>query len=661
MMYIFKFTFNILSLMALALCVGILVDDSIVILENIHRHIQMGKDPKQAAIEGRKEIGMAAIAITLCDVVVFAPLAFMTDMVGQFFREFGLTVVFATLFSLFISFTVTPMLASRMLKKEDDETPKGQKKTGWFAGLFDGTIKKWYASFLSWALNNRWKIVSIVTLGVVLSGLLIPLGYIQTEFLPRYDNSNFSISMELSPGSTLKQTDEKAKTVEQYLKTLPEVQNFFTTVGSGNDNGSTSISVNLVSKSQRKKSQSDLVKDVRAWGKSLTGVSFTVTESAIVQSTSIDGSKPVILQVTGSDTDVLKQIAKNVEDAVKSVSGTVDVDNTLGSGASELRVQIDRLAASEYGVTTYDIASALRTAIEGTKAGIYRQNGDEYDVVVKFNDAQVKTPSDIGSIKLVNPAGQQISVDQVASVFQSDSPREILRLDRQEVATISANLQGRALGAVNGDIQEKLKSVSLPYGYQIVFGGDQKNMSTSFSSLIKVMIASILLVYMILVVLYESFLTPFIRMLSLPCGIIGALGALALTGKTLSLISMIGLIMLDGLVSKNGTLLIDYTNTLMKKGVPLREALIEAGTTRLRPILMTSVTMIVGMLPLALALGDGSELKSGMAVVLVGGLITSTIISPIFLPVAYTMIDDLRRIFPKKHKQDAGIDGGAAI
>ncbi|HYF84530.1 MAG TPA: efflux RND transporter permease subunit [Clostridia bacterium] len=661
-MYVLNFTFNIVSLTALALCVGILVDDSIVVLENIHRHMNMGKDHITAAIDGRAEISLAAIAITLCDVVVFAPIAFMTDLVGQFFRQFGLTVVFATLFSLFISFTLTPLMASRIYKKSggigkpDEEHSENQGK---LSKLFDKYAKPAYSSFLVWCLDNRWKIVSIVMAGVVFSAALIPLGVIDAEFLPKFDQSKLNVSLSLTPGSSLEKTNEKTKQVEEHLKSMPEVKEFFTTVGAESNEAAAEININLVDKNKRKKNVSQLAKELRGWGKSITGISFSVSEPSIVGQTSVAGAKPVILNITGTDTEILKGVSREVEDIVRSVSGAVDIDNSIRASQPEIKVKIDRLAASEYGISIAGLASTLRTAIAGTEAGVFRQNGDEYDIIVSFNKDQVRTPGDIGAIKVISPAGQPISLSQIAEIYQSDSPQEVLRLDRQKVVTISANLQGRALSDANGEITEKLKILKLPYGYQIKLSGDQENMTDSFSSFIKALVASILLIYMILVVLYESYLTPLIRMLSLPCGIIGALLALAITGKTLNLISLIGIIMLDGLASKNGTLLIDYANTLMKRGLPLREALLESGITRLRPIIMTSITMIMGMMPLALALGEGSEIKSGMAVALIGGLITSTLLSPVLLPVVYTLMDDWKNHIHRKRSKNTNINGGA--
>jgi len=327
---------------------------------------------------------------------------------------------------------------------------------------------------------------------------------------------------------------------------------------------------------------------------------------------------------------------------VRGVPGATDVDNTMGATQTEVSVQVNRLAASTYGLSPYDIVAVMRTALAGTNVGVYRYAGDEYDMVVRYREDQLSTPWDLGTLKVTNPAGQQISLSQVATFVTTDSPQEVLRRDRQNVATISANIEGRALGTVTAGVQQAMKGLHLPFGYQVSYGGDTANMTSAFGSLAWALGASILLVYMILVVLYESFLTPLIRMLSIPCGVIGAFAALAVTGKAINIISFIGLIMLDGLISKNGTLLIDYTNTLVKRGLPLRNALREAGVTRLRPILMTSVTMIVGMLPLALSLGASSEIRSGMAAVLIGGLVTSTLLTPILLPVVYTIMDDVR-------------------
>jgi len=648
-MYLFHFTLNIVSLMALGLCIGILVDDSIVILENVDRHILLGEDSRTAAVRGRMEIGLAAVAITLCDVVVFAPIAFLSDIVGQFFRQFGVTVVAATLLSLLVSFTITPMMASRMLgggkRKDAPDTapPSGEPANqGAFGRFFETSVKGGYRRFLLWCLANRWKVIGAVGALVVASIVLIPLKVIQTEFLPTFDQSRVIVDLDLGPGATFPQVDEKTRVVEQHLLSLPEVQTMYAGVGGATAGSRSEIVVKLKDKSARRKSQSTLARELREWGRGLPGVDFSVTEPGVLDRTSIEGTKPFIVNVTGPNRDILRDLARRVESDVRSVRGTADVDNTMRATQAEVNVIIDRLAAADYGLSAADVASVLRTALAGTDAGVYRYGGDEFDVTVRYREDQIRSPYDLETLSITNRLGQQIPLTQVARIVKSDSPQQVLRRNRQNVATITANIQGRPLGAVTADVQQRLADVTLPLGYQIIYGGDTQYMATSFRSLAWALVASILLVYMILVVLYESFLTPMIRMLSIPCGVIGAFAALALTGKAINIFAFIGLIMLDGLISKNGTLLIDYTNTLVKRGKPLREALLEAGVTRLRPILMTSVTMIVGMMPLALSLGASSEIRSGMAVVLIGGLITSTVFTPLLLPVVYTLIDEAR-------------------
>jgi hydrophobic/amphiphilic exporter-1 (mainly G- bacteria), HAE1 family len=659
-MWAMRFTLNVVSLMALGLCIGILVDDSIVILENVDRHIHLGEDPKTAAVRGRKEIGLAAIAITLCDVVVFAPIAFLSDIVGQFFRQFGLTVVCATLLSLLVSFTVTPMMASRMLvgrrQRAIAPQPENPEGAAGGTGVFEKRIKPGYVRFLDWCLDHRGLVLGGITLLVVASLALIPLKAIETEFMPTIDQGKIVVDINLGPGASFAQADAKTRIVEQYTLSRPDVADTFATIGSDTSPGVAQVIVRLKDKGKRRLSQTGVAREVRAWGNALPGVDFSVTEQGIISRTSIEGTKPMIMNVSGDNRDVLRSAARVVEDVVRAVPGTADVDNTMRAAESEVSVRVQRLAAISYGLTTADIATVLRTALAGTTVGVYRHAGDEYDMVVRYRKDQLKTPYDLGTIKVTNAFGQQISLSQVASFLRTDSPQEVLRRNRQNVATISANITGRPLGAITADIKEGMRAHPLPFGYTITYGGDTQNMSSAFTSLAWALVASILLVYMILVVLYESFLTPLIRMLSIPAGVIGAFAALALTGKAVNIISFIGLIMLDGLISKNGTLLIDYTNTLVKQGMPLREALRTAGVTRLRPIVMTSVTMIVGMLPLALSLGASSEIRSGMAVILIGGLITSTLLTPVLLPVVYTLIDDLRR----RRKARGAVGTGAA-
>ena len=651
MMYVMNFTLNIVSTMALALCIGILVDDSIVVLENIHRHLKLGEEPRAAAIDGRREIGLAAIAITLCDVVVFAPVAFLPDLAGQFFRQFGLTVVCATLFSLFVSFTLTPALASRLLGRPSrlrrDDALRGAKRVRRLGvavsgpaapSLFDRVAKAGYGRALGWALGHRGLVIGAVALLFAGSLALIPLGSVATEFLPPFDQSKLIVDLSTDSGTSLGRTDELVKEVEAHVLALPETEQVFTQV----EVNSAVLTVKLKGKSERSKGEARVARELREWGESMPGVAVSVTEPSIVAQTSMEGKKALIINVRGPDRKVIAELASRVEEAVKSTPGAVDVDDSMRSRRTEIAVSIDRLALSQYGLLAGDVAGTLRTALAGSDAGVLRLADDEYDMVLRFDQGTLRSPRDLESIRVQGPGGVLVPLGLVASFGRDEAATVLTRSNRSNVATIQANLEGRPLGAVTADIKRKLEAAPPPRGYSFDFKGDSSMMADSFANLAWALAGSILLVYLVLLVLYESFLTPVIRMLSLPAGIIGGLSALAMTGKAINIVSFIGIIMLDGLASKNGTLLIDYTNTLMKRGMPIREAVLEAGQTRLRPIVMTSMTMIVGMLPLALSSGASSEIKSSMAILLIGGLVTSTILSPILLPVVYTLIDDAR-------------------
>jgi hydrophobic/amphiphilic exporter-1 (mainly G- bacteria), HAE1 family len=649
MMYVMNFTLNVVSTMALALCIGILVDDSIVVLENIHRHLRLGEDPQSAAIDGRREIGMAAVAITLCDVVVFAPVAFLPDLAGQFFRQFGLTVVCATLFSLFVSFTMTPALASRLLgrssRRSRDGALRGAKR-GKGPGaarerkpsLFDRVAKEGYGRVLGWALGHRALVIGAVAILFAGSVALIPLGSVATEFLPPFDQSKLIVDLSTDSGTSIDRTDELVKEVEAHVLALPEAEQVFTQV----DVDSAELTVKLKDKSERSKGEARVARELREWGEGLPGLTVSVTEPSIVAQTSMEGKKALIINVRGPDRKVIAELASRLEEAVKSTPGAVDVDDSMRSRKTEIAVSIDRLALSQYGLLAGDVAGTLRTALAGSDAGVLRLADDEYDMVLRFDPGTLRSPRDLESIRVQGPGGVLVPLGLVASFGRDEAATVLTRSNRSNVATIQANLEGRPLGAVTADIKRKLEANPPPRGYSFDFKGDSSMMADSFTNLAWALVGSILLVYLVLLVLYESFLTPVIRMLSLPAGIIGGLSALAMTGKAINIVSFIGIIMLDGLASKNGTLLIDYTNTLMKRGLPIREAVLQAGETRLRPIVMTSMTMIVGMLPLALSSGASSEIKSSMAILLIGGLVTSTILSPILLPVVYTLIDDAR-------------------
>lgn len=655
MMFLFGYTFNLLSLMGLSLCVGILVDDSIVVLENIHRHMKMGKGPVQAAIDGRGEIGMAAIAITLSDVVVFGPIAFMQGMVGQMFRQFGLTVVVATLFSLFISFTLTPMMASRFYKESVEGEKLQPRKTkikawawiGELTGRLGDLVVAFYRGLLTWSLQHRLKVLSVVLLAIIGSVALMPaIGF---EFMSKTDEGKFTVKLELPPGTALDVTDREVNRMEEILARIPEVESYFSTVGvSGNgifNNKSSHLAkiyVVLKPKNERERNVWEVADDVRKWRRQFPGVDVKVQETPTPGMDNFEA--PVIIEVTGPDYDGLAYYAEKVRQIVAETEGIKDVNTSYEkSGQPEYQVRINRDRAAEIGLTTAEIAQALRTAMAGTEATKYKEKDKEIDIRVRFSDANRKSAEDIGDVTITNRFGQTFLIKQVADIVLTDGPTVIRHKNRDRMISITANYeQGASLSKIVTSIEERFDKLNMPQEYNIGYDGDIKQMQETNIDLVYVMFLALILVYMILVILYESFLTPFIRMLALPCGLIGAMGALFLTGNSLNMMSLIGIIMLEGLAAKNGTILIDYTNTLMDRGMSLRDALLEAGITRLRPIFMTSVTMIFGMLPTALAIADGAEIRKGMGIVLVGGLITSTILTPILIPVAYTLIDDLK-------------------
>jgi HAE1 family hydrophobic/amphiphilic exporter-1 len=657
MMYFAGFTFNMLSLMGLALCIGILVDDSIVVLENIHRHMKMGKEPAEAALDGRREIGMAAVAITLSDIVVFTPIAFMTGMVGQFFRQFGLTVVFATIFSLFVSFTLTPMLAAKLYKKDNGDqkdngphTSSGRKSMfGWFwkrTAPLGEKIKAKYLRFLDWALGHRKTVIAGAFL-LFLASLALPAsGIIGAEQIPKVDQGELNVNLEMPIGTPIGKTDLALKEIEKYLETVPEIKYYHATLGSaGGMQGFSAgahlgrVGIQLKDKGDRDRTVWEVGDQVRKWGAGFVRGRVTVSESDNMGPPGGD----IQIEVTGPDTNRLVALSEQVKKQIAGVPGAQDIDTDWRLGQPEIQVKIDRRKAASAGLSVDDIARAVRGSLNGDTAGKYREGDDETDILVRLDGLNKSDINEIRNLTVTSMTGATVQLQQVAEVGPGSGPTEIKRIDRQRAITVKGNLRDRTLSDFLKEAKEKVDQIKRPPGYRITFAGQAEGMQETFADLISALVLSIVLVYMVLVMLYESFLTPFIRMMALPLGVVGAFLALAITGNTLNLFSMIGIIMMDGLVAKNGTLLIDYTHTLMERGLTLREALVEAGRTRLRPIIMTTFTMIFGMLPTALALGEGAESRSGMAWVLIGGLLSSTLFTLIVIPVIYTIIDDYKR------------------
>ena len=659
-MYFLGFSLDLISLLALSLMTGILVDDSIVVLENINRHLAMGKSPIQAALDGRIEIGLAAVAITMTDVVVYGPIAFTQGLIGQVFREFGLTIVTSTLFSLFVSFTVTPLLASRWLKEPDDEARLAAATGGglWtrFAATWErgyGRLQRFYGRVIHAALGRRPLVILIGVAALALSVAFIPLGWLGTEFTPQEDNSQFSVNVNLPVGTPLSRTEAVVDGLDQQIRAMPGVLETYTNAGSrggafggGAGTNTGSINVDLVPVNQRPAIDEYLVK-VRALARQYPdAVVTTSVESSLLVG---GGSRGAGIVLLGPDILELNRLAAQVTQAVRPLPGVVEVQNQATSEVPELGVQVDRAKAAELGITAQQIGSTVGTLIAGATVTNLTPNGSSVltPIVLTVAGSATITPAQIEQLPLTTSSGNVVHLGDVAKVIPTTEPAQINDQSRQLEVTVSVTTFGVPLGTVTSEINQAMQQVALPDGYSYTFGGAAQQQAQVFQPLEAAFALSILLVYMLTSALYESLLYPLAVLLSLPLATVGALGALTLTGNTLNLYSFMGLIMLMGLVAKNAILLVDYTNTLRDRGHSRNDALIESGRTRLRPILMTTSTMVFAMLPLAIKFGTGSEQRSPMATVLVGGLITSTLLTLLFVPVMYTYLDDFGRLLAR--------------
>ena len=658
MMQAFGFTINLVSLMALALVIGILVDDSIVVLENIHRHLERGEEQKSAALKGRSEIGFAAIAITLVDVVVFLPIALIGGIVGKIFKEFGLTIVVSTLLSLFVSFTLTPMLASKWSRAGSTTL-----SWGWLHFLiekfeaFQENLNARYHTLLGWSLNHRKSILLASFVLLIASLALVPMGLIGTEFMTETDRGEFAVNLEMPIGTALDITDGAARRVENIIAGLPEVDRYLATVGKSESEWSRAkrpnvgqISITLVDKRSRKRSTAEIMNVIAEQTALIPGLKVRMSPISMFGAAQ---ESPLQIEVRGPDLDTLAPIADKVSIITADVAGTRDVKSSWEEGQPEIKVAVDRDRAAQLGLSLGEIGVALRTALEGDIATKFKDGNTEFDTRVVLAKANRSQPDAVEKITLVNYRGERVFLGQVADVHYGKGPTTISRKDRERLITVSSNLDGTvALGQINAEIEKRIAELELPAGITITSGGDVQNMQDMFRDMTIAITFAAIFVYMIMVALFESYVHPFTIMFSIPVALVGGLGALALTGQTLNMFSMIGILLAMGLVTKNAILLVDRTNEQRAKGFSVREALLEAGPTRLRPILMTTLTMVLGMMPLALALGAGAEMRQSMAIIVIGALISSTLLTLVLVPVVYTYMEGLRLRLSRK-KVDA--------
>jgi hydrophobic/amphiphilic exporter-1 (mainly G- bacteria), HAE1 family len=653
-MYAMGFSLNLMTLMALSLVVGILVDDSIVVLENIYRHLEMGSDRVKASLDGRSEIGFTALAITMVDVVVFLPLAFTGGLIGEILREFALVVVISTVMSLFVSFTVTPMLASRFGKIErlDPKSLWGKMNLGIEHAI--GHVKEGYGKALTAVLQKKRWLLSMVIVLIIGSFLLIAKGFIGSTFIPDGDQGTLIVKLEGAPSASLYQTNLLTRQAEQLLLSRQEVTNVFSSIGfvtgsvagTSNNANLSELTVSLTDKKNRKIStQAFGLAMQKMLSATIAGVKVSFSTVAVSGGSN---DAPIQISIKGEDLTSVRMLATAYKKIVASVPGTQYVELSVKDQKPDVAVMLDRDKMTILGVDAAQVGAALDNSFSGNDKSKFRQAGNDYDIMVGLDNHDRTTIGDVSRLSFINSNGQSVELSQFATVRAALGESVLQRSDRINAITVNANVIGRPVGSVAADVKARLAKVSLPDGLSIEYLGDVKNQSDAFGSLGLALLTAVMLVYLIMVALYESLIYPFVVLFSIPVALIGALLALALSMETLNIFSIIGIIMLLGLVSKNAILIVDFTNQLKSEGHSAKDALIEAGKERLRPILMTTLAMILGMLPIAMASGAGSEIKNGMAWVIIGGLTSSMVLTLFVVPSMYLVIENLITKFRKK-------------
>ena len=665
-MAMFGFTINMITLMALSLCVGLLIDDAIVVRENIVRHVQMGKKPYQASLDGTQEIGLAVLATTLSIVAVFLPIGFMEGIIGKFFHEFGITIVAAVMISMFVSFTLDPMLSSIWHDPAIDQHGKNEapvtfydktigRVTGWFDRATE-RLAEGYQGILRWALVHKLATV-FAAIGIFVGSIfMVPL--LGTEFVPKADFSETSISFYTPVGSSLEVTEAKARQVEAVLREMPEVRYTLTTINSGDAQGKiyASIYVRLVDRRARSRSVDQMSTVLRERLRAIPGI--TVTHVGLRDS--VGGNKPIEFSLQGPDLKELERLTVRVMDKIRPIPGLVDLDSSLKPDKPTVSVVIRRDAASDLGLGVAPIAAALRTLVAGTTVGNWRAPDDQtYDVNVRLAPEVRNSPADLARLPFLSTAvganadgsSRIVRLAQVAEVRESTGPNQINRRALAREVSINANVDGRSAGEVSADVRAALAGIAFPPGYGWQFSGSTKNMQESFGYAVSALALAVIFIYMILASQFKSFLQPLALMTALPLTLIGVVLALLIFRSTLSMFSIIGVVMLMGLVTKNAILLVDFAIRSREPGVaedgtpvpglPRAEALLLAARVRLRPILMTTLAMIFGMVPLAFAISEGSEQRAPMGQAVIGGVITSSLLTLVVVPVVYCYMDDL--------------------
>jgi len=652
------YTLNLMSLLGLSLVVGILVDDAIVVIENIHRHMEMGKNKVRAAYDGAKEIGFTVSAITLVIVVVFLPIAMSSGLVANILAQFCVTVIISTLLSLLVSFTVVPWLYSRFGKLEhiNPESFIGKIVHGFEAGLTKFT--QWITGILEWCLKN-WKTkVATLLLALTLfigSFALVGMGFIGTDFFPASDKGEFMIQLELEKDASLEKTNFLTQRAESVLESKPEVESIITTVGQSSDG------VMSTAGSRYKSEIHVILKDTytesskvysaklkRELENKLVGAKVTSVNMGLMGAE----QAPLKLTIIGSDIEDAREFAIKAEEQLLKIPGATGVKLTSEDGNPEIRVQVDRDKMTLLGLNVATVGMTMQTAFSGNTDNKFRAGDNEYDINIRFSESGRADINNVRNLKFINNQGATISLDQFAIITYGSGPTLLERRDKSPAVSVQGSVVGRPMGTVAQEWEAEFSKLERKPGVVYIWGGNMESQQEGFGTLGIALIASVLLVYLVMVALYDSFSTPFVVLFSIPLSFIGALLLLALTNQTLNIFTILGIIMLIGLVAKNAILLVDFANHRKEHGDSTHDALVAANHARLRPILMTTIAMVFGMIPIAMASGDGADTNRGLAIVIIGGLLSSLLLTLVVVPVVYSIFDGIGRRWGKKQKTD---------
>jgi len=640
LMYFADVNLNVISLGGLALGVGMLVDNAVVVLENIYRYRSLGEGKIEAAREGSTEVGMAIVASTITTVVVFLPIVFVEGMAGQLFKDLALTVAFSLIASLVVALTLIPMLASKILKVSQEELDRSKK---------DGKIKSLYKRALTKSLKHRWVFVVLIIVLLVSSLALVPqIGF---EFMPSTDQGAFSVSYELPVGTSLDRSNEVSAEIESVLMEFDEVETIIATVGSGGGMSSSTsshlgnASVQLVDQDQRDRSTTEIMEAVRSTIK-IPDLDLSVEE----QQGPGGGGSPVNVKLRGPDLDILEQQSTKAVAAIEDIEGLREIEDSFAEGQPEYQINVNRSIASRFGLNVSQIANTVRSAIDGTTATQYEIAGDEYDIRVRLEEDQIEKMSQVSELNIQTSTGEMIPLSRLADLKITEGPVEILRKDQERYSEITADIHGVDLGTVMAQIQSRLAKIELPDGYKFSYEGEFEDMQESFSSLAMAFGLAIILIYMVMASQFESLVHPFTIMFTIPLALIGVVFGMYITNSIVSVPSILGLITLAGIVVNSAIVMVDYINQLRRKGTEKIEAIITAGTVRLRPVMMTALTTILGLLPIAMGIGEGSESTQPMGIVIVSGLTFATFLTLFVIPIFYSLVTDLRTIVVAKVK-----------